>query len=263
MSALFPSRVSQSAKAPSAVTEIRLDDVTFGYERHPAVHHISGTFRAGSLTTVVGPNGSGKSTLLKGLAGALPALSGRITRSGFKKADLAYLPQDPGIDRAFPATLGELVSLGFWARRGLFGQITSKDRHALAHALQAVGLSGFEERALSSISGGQLQRALFARVLLQEARVILLDEPFSATDQRTAQDLMALVRQWPSEGRLVVMVTHDLAMAETCGDTVLLLAREPVAWGAPSEVLTEAHLHRARHLCEAFDDHAHICRRQG
>ncbi len=240
------------------MTAVRLHDVTLGYERHPAVHHLKGDFAAG-MTAVVGPNGSGKSTLLKGLAGVLPPLSGRIDLDGLRQRDIAYLPQDHGIDRQFPMTVGDLVALGLMGRRGLFGGADKADRARLEAALAAVGMERFEGRAIGSISGGQLQRALFARVLVQDARLILLDEPFSAIDARTTADLIELVRRWPGEGRTVVMVLHDLEMARrTCPNT-LLLAREKVAWGPTEQALDPARLLEARRLSEAWNDHAGVC----
>jgi len=241
------------------MSAVRLHNLTLGYERRPAVHHLEGAFSPGRLSAVVGPNGSGKSTLLKGLAGALRPLSGRIDLDGLTARDIAYLPQDSGISRTFPMTLEMLVSLGLWGKRGLFGAITKADRTRIADAFAAVGLTGFERRAVDQISGGQLQRALFARVLLQDARVILLDEPFSALDARTTADLIGLIERWPREGRTVVMVLHDLDLVrQTCGDT-LLLAREAVAWGETGAALAPENLLRARRLSEAWAEHAGVC----
>jgi zinc/manganese transport system ATP-binding protein len=188
-------------------------------------------------------------------------LSGRVDRGALKPNQIAYLPQDHGVDRDFPMTLGELVALGLWGRRGLFGAVTHQDDHRIEAAMDAVGLSGFENRALRSVSGGQLQRALFARVLVQDARLILLDEPFTALDARTTDDLIALVKRWPGEGRSVVMVLHDLDMVrDLCADT-LVLAREKVVWGPTDQALGAEHLLTARRLSEAWSDGAGICHR--
>jgi zinc/manganese transport system ATP-binding protein len=241
------------------MSAIRLHNLTLGYERRPAVHHLDGAFAEGRLHAVVGPNGSGKSTLLKGVAGALRPLSGRVELDGVRARDIAYLPQDNGISRTFPMTLEALVSLGLWNRRGLFGAITRKDRADIEAAMAAVGLTGFENRGVDEVSGGQLQRALFARVLVQDARVILLDEPFTALDARTTSDLLALIERWPREGRTVVMVLHDLDMVRrTCADT-LLLAREAVAWDRTERALDPANLLRARRLSEAWAENAGVC----
>ncbi len=243
------------------MSAVRLHDLTLGYERRPAVHHLDGAFSTSRLTAVVGPTGSGKSTLLKGVAGALPPLAGRIELNGFKHRDIAYLPQDNGVDKQFPITLEDLVALGFWRRRGLFGGLTRSDRARLREAMAAVGLEGFESRAIGSVSGGQLQRALFARVLLQDAGLILLDEPFTALDARTTSDLIDLIQRWPREGRTVIMVLHDLdVVRQLCGDT-LLLAREKVAWGPTGEALAPENLLVARRLSEAWSDDPQVCHR--
>lgn len=238
---------------------VAVHNLTLGYERRPAVHHLEGRFDSGRLHAVVGPNGSGKSTLLKGMAGALRPLAGRIDLQGLKARDIAYLPQESGLNRTFPMTLQALVTLGLWNRRGLFGAVTKADEATVARAFSAVGLEGFEDRALDQVSGGQLQRALFARVLVQDARLVLLDEPFAALDARTTADLIGLVRRWPGEGRTVVMVLHDLELVrELCPDA-LLLAREQVAWGETSQALAPENLLRARRLSEAWAEDAHPC----
>ena len=166
---------------------IRLNDLTLGYDGHPAVHHLDGTFADGSLTAIVGPNGSGKSTLLKGITGILKPLGGSIERSGTRPRNIAYLPQSAEIDRSFPATVADLVALGHWAKRGLFGAITGTGLSRRSSGAGGGGARGFEHRPLDTLSGGQAQRALFARVMLQDADVILLDEPFTAIDEKNDQ----------------------------------------------------------------------------
>jgi len=243
------------------VPAIRFDDVTLGYGRHPAVHHLRGEIAGGSLMAVIGPNGAGKSTLLKGIAGALPPLDGRIEVAGDARTRIAYLPQTADIDRSFPLSLYDLVAVGLWDRTGLFGGIGVEERLRVDEALAAVGLTGFERRPISTLSGGQMQRALFARLLLQDATVILLDEPFTAIDAKTTADLLDLVARWHREGRTVVAVLHDLDVVRRVFPETLLIARAPVAWGKTSEVLNPANLLRARHMIEAFDPHAHVCER--
>ncbi|YBV94686.1 metal ABC transporter ATP-binding protein (plasmid) [Phyllobacteriaceae bacterium JZ32] len=237
-------------------TSLVLNNLTLGYQGHAAVHHLSGEVESGSLTAIVGANGSGKSTLMKGIAGILKPISGScVTR--FRR--LAYLPQQSEIDRTFPARVIDLVSLGYWQKRGLLGRISGDDRAALARCLDAVGLSGFEKRALDSLSGGQMQRALFARTMLQEADFILLDEPFNAVDPRTIFDLVTLIKNWVAEGRTVLCVLHDHALVRAHFPITLLMARKPVAWGATAEVLTPENLTRARGFQEAWDEASGWC----
>jgi zinc/manganese transport system ATP-binding protein len=240
-------------------TQVKFRDVTLGYDRHPAVHHLSGEIAAGALLAVVGPNGAGKSTLFRGLVGILKPLSGAISLGGLDARDIAYLPQTADIDRSFPITVFDFVGTGLWRSTGLFGGIGKAERGRIASALAAVGLTGFENRTIGTLSGGQLQRLLFARVMLQDARMIVLDEPFNAIDTRTADDLLALVKRWHDEGRTVIAALHDMDIVRAHFPETLLLAREPVAWGATALVLSAENLNEARRMCEAFDDTATAC----
>ncbi|MGN6304603.1 MAG: zinc ABC transporter ATP-binding protein AztA [Mesorhizobium sp.] len=232
-------------------------DLTLGYGSHPAVHHLDGVVRRGSLTAVVGANGSGKSTLMKGIVGALKPMVGTVTKADGVR--IAYLPQQSELDRSFPARVVDLVSLGLWPRRGLLGRHTAQDRAAVAEALAAVGLEGFETRALDTLSGGQLQRTLFARVLVQDAGLILLDEPFNAVDAKTVGDLIALIKRWHGEERTVMVVAHDLDLVRHNFPETLLLARQPVAWGATATTLGPENMARARRFHEAWEDDAPWC----
>jgi zinc/manganese transport system ATP-binding protein len=239
--------------------QLALRNVTLGYDRHPAVHHLSGEVAAGALLAVVGPNGAGQSKLFRGLTGILKPLSGSIALGGLDARDIAYLPQTADIDRSFPITVFDFVGSGLWRATGLFGGIGKAGRAKMAQALAAVGLTGFENRTIGTLSGGQLQRLLFARVMLQDARLIVLDEPFNAIDSRTARDLLMLVKRWREEGRTVLAALHDLEMVRDNFPETLLLARGPVAWGPTAEVLTPENLLVAMRMCEAFDEEAAAC----
>ncbi|ODT05578.1 MAG: ABC transporter [Mesorhizobium sp. SCN 65-20] len=232
-------------------------DLTLGYNSHPAVHHLNGSVGAGSLTAVVGANGSGKSTLMKGIVGVLKPMAGTCTVAPGKR--VAYLPQQSELDRSFPARVVDLVSLGLWPKRGLLGRYTREDRETVREALMAVGLEGFEGRPIDTLSGGQLQRALFARVLVQDADLILLDEPFNAVDAKTIGDLIALIKRWHGENRTVMVVAHDLELVRAHFPSTLLLARRPVAWGETIQTLRPENLLRARHFDEAWHDDAPWC----
>jgi len=239
--------------------QLHFRDVTLGYDRHPAVHHLSGEVAPGALLAVIGPNGAGKSTLFRGLVGILKPLAGSIARRGVDAREIAYLPQIADIDRSFPISVFDFVGTGLWRATGIFGGIGNAAREKIAQALSAVGLSGFENRVIGTLSGGQMQRMLFARLMLQDARLIVLDEPFNAIDAKTSADLLLLVKHWHSEGRTVLAALHDMDLVRAHFPETLLLARESVAWGATAQVLTEANLLAARRMCEAFDDHAAAC----
>ena len=241
----------------TAVVQFR--DVTLGYERHPAVHHLDGAIQRGALLAVVGPNGAGKSTLFKGIVGLLKPLGGKIDLADLGDDEIAYLPQVVEIDRSFPIDVYDIVAMGLWRSAGLFGGIGGEDRDRIHEAIAAVGLTGFERRTIATLSGGQMQRVLFARLLLQDARLIVLDEPFTAIDTKTANDLLDIVRRWHRENRTVIAALHDLELVKAAFPEVLLLAREPVAWGRSGDVLTAENLLKARQMCEAFDDQASAC----
>lgn len=239
--------------------QLTFRDLTLGYDRHPAVHHLSGEVAAGALLAVVGPNGAGKSTLFRGLVGILKPLSGAMTLSGLDARDIAYLPQIAEIDRSFPIAVFDFVGTGLWHSIGLFGGVGNAGREKIQAALTAVGLNGFENRPIGTLSGGQMQRMLFARVLLQDARLIVLDEPFNAIDAKTTVDLLALVKHWHAEGRTVLAALHDLDMVRGHFPDTLLLARGPVAWGPTAQALTPENLMVAMRMCEAFDEQADAC----
>jgi zinc/manganese transport system ATP-binding protein len=239
--------------------QLQFHDVTLGYDRHPAVHHLTGEVTSGALLAIVGPNGAGKSTLFRGIVGILKPLAGSIVTGGLDIRDIAYLPQTVDIDRSFPISVFDLVGTGLWRATGFFGGMGKAAREKIANALAAVGLNGFENRPIGTLSGGQMQRMLFARVLLQDARLIVLDEPFNAIDARTSADLLALVRRWHAEKRTVLAALHDMDVVRAHFPEALLLARGKVAWGATAEVLTPDNLLEARRMCEAFDDSAAAC----
>jgi zinc/manganese transport system ATP-binding protein len=241
------------------MAQLRFRNLTLGYERHPAVHHLDGAVETGALVAVMGPNGAGKSTLFKGIVGALKPLAGSIERDGLDARDIAYLPQVTEIDRSFPINVYDVVAMGLWRRKGAFGGIGGKDHRAIEAAIAAVGLTGFEPRPIGTLSGGQLQRMLFARLLLQDARVIVLDEPFTAIDAKTSADLLELVQRWHRERRTVLAALHDIDLVRANFPQALLLAREPVAWGATAEVLTAENVAKAQRMCEAFDEYAEAC----
>ena len=238
---------------------VRLHGLTLAYRRHPAVHHLSGHFAPGSLTAVVGPNGAGKSTLLKGIMGTLRPDSGQLVLEGIDRRDIAYLPQIAELDRSFPIDVLDLVALGAWRKVGAFGRLAGRHRDRAHDAIAAVGLEGFERRAIATLSGGQLQRALFARMLLQDARLLLLDEPFTAIDARTTRDLLALIHRWHDEERTIIAVLHDLELVREHFPDALLIAREQAAWGSTADVLRPENLLAARRMSEAWDETAAPC----
>lgn len=238
---------------------IDLHDLTLTYERRPAVHLANGRFAAGSLTAIVGPNGAGKSTLIKAIAGTLKPAVGRVERNQLATRHIGYLPQAAEIDRSFPLSVADTVMIGAWRSIGAFRGATRKHAQKAQEALSAVGLAGFEQRSISSLSSGQFQRVLFARLLLQDASVILLDEPFTAIDARTTRDLLQLISTWHGQGRTVIAVLHDIEQVRQHFPSTLLLAREIIAWGDTADILNDDNLRRAKNMAEHWNPDAQPC----
>jgi zinc/manganese transport system ATP-binding protein len=248
---VIPAERGLSPRAPSArpwhkEVEVELDHVSAAYAGRHAFTDVTGTFAAGSLTAVVGPNGAGKSSLLKAIAGTLPLQSGTIVCGARHHHDLAYLPQQAELDRAFPIEVRELIALGAWRSFGAYRRPSDEVFERVAQAAAATGLENVLKRPVEELSVGEFQRTLFARLLLQDAAVILLDEPFAAVDESTTEDLMRLVRHWRMEGRTVIAVLHDLDQVREDFPITLLLARTSIAWGGTASVLTTDNLTRAR-----------------
>lgn len=237
--------------APGASVTFR--NAAFGYGRRLALEGLDGAIEAGDLLAVVGPNGAGKSTLLRGILGAAARLRGEVAIRGCAARDVAYLPQQPEIDRSFPITVGEFAGIGLWSELGSWGRVGKAEAARVAGALERVGLAKNRDSLIGALSGGQMQRLLFARTLLQEAPLVLLDEPFTAVDNATAADLMGVVRDWRRAGRTVVAALHDLHQVRAEFPRTLVLATRPVAWGPTAEALAPENLARAGGICH----HAH------
>jgi zinc/manganese transport system ATP-binding protein len=212
-----------------------LRDVTVRYGRRVALEAVSGEFLAGSLTAVVGVNGAGKSTLLAAIAGVVRLTGGVVNCAA--RPRLAYLPQLTSIDRDYPLTVAELIALGGWREFGAFRSPRAALRARAAVVAETVGLAGRLRQPIGEISVGELQRALFARLALQDAAVILLDEPFAAVDAQTMPVLLDQVTRWHQEGRTVIAVVHDLELVRARFPTTLVLARRCLAWGATEMAL--------------------------
>ena len=210
---------------------IRLDSVALRHGARQVVRDLTGTFAPGSMTALTGDNGAGKTTLLRALAGLHPPSSGVIDRGGLVPSDIALLPQGSQLDRSFPIACRDVVALGLAGRTGPFKAIGRSQLERADQALAAVGLPDLGRRAIGAMSAGQFQRVLFARLMLQDAPVLLLDEPFAAVDTATARDLLAILRGWHQQGRTIVTVLHDLDMARAHFPDTLHLSDAQTTWG--------------------------------
>lgn len=238
---------------------LSIHNLTAGYNRHPIIHHINATFEKGDLVAIVGPNGGGKSTLLRVIDKQIEPMEGSIIN---KFSSKACIPQKHNIDYNFPIKLKTFISFGLIKKTGLFKPLSSSDKSHINEALQLVGLEKFADAYLSNLSGGQLQRALFARMSLQNADLLLLDEPFNAIDQKTITELSHILQQWNKEGKTIIAVIHDISMVKNIFPKTFLLAREIVGFGDTEKILTEKNLFNAFNSSNILiNPDAEICHR--
>ncbi|MEM9628782.1 MAG: ATP-binding cassette domain-containing protein [Pseudomonadota bacterium] len=206
---------------------------------------------AGSTLAVIGANGSGKSTFVNMLLGLIKQLSGQVSWPEGYPREIGYLAQMTEFERRFPIRVRDLAAMGAWGGFGLWQGLSRARRDHVAAALEAAGVLDIADRSLHTLSGGQLQRALFARVILQDAPLILLDEPFAAVDQSTEAHLLTIISKWRAEGRAIVLVVHDLsAVLDHCSHA-LLLGGQTATHGAVEEVLTPEQLVRQGYLSQS------------
>jgi len=215
---------------------ISLVNLQVGYQGNAVTPLLNGTFPAGSMTALIGANGCGKSTLLKTLAGLLPPVSGQLMLD--RALNIAWLPQQSGIEKNFPVSVFDLVAMGCWRRCGWFGAVDRQMKQKVMTALEQVNMSGFAAAQPGTLSGGQLQRVLFARLLVQDASLLLLDEPFTGIDTATIQLLLALLQERHRAGATLIVVLHDMATVEGFFPQILRLGATQAEWTKRSPAVT-------------------------
>lgn len=235
---------------------IVINNLTISYRGRPAVHHLNTAFDEGGMYAIFGPNGAGKSTLLKAIMGLLRPNTGSVMWQELAQHQIAYLPQQADIDRCQPMNVFELAAMGLWYEIGFFGRVDCVQRQRIQAALARVEMSDFATRNIGELSNGQFQRVLLARMLVQDARFLLLDEPFNAVDARTTYALLEVLRQENQRGKAVIAVLHDYEQVRAYFPQTLLIAREKVAEGKTEDVLSEALLQQANALAQAAEDEA-------
>ncbi|WP_372882396.1 metal ABC transporter ATP-binding protein [Psychromonas sp.] len=234
---------------------ISIIDLCVNYKDSLALDGISTEIKQGELVAIVGANGAGKSTLLKSIMGQLKPSSGYIDLGKLTPKDIAYLPQSHQIDRQFPITVREFVSAGAWQRISFWKMFNRAEKVLLEQALSKVNLTGVEDRQISALSGGQFQRMLFARMLMQDADILLLDEPFAAIDAQTTMDLMEVIHDCQNQGKTIITVIHDLALVNRFFPNVILLAKQLIGSGKTQSVMTGSNLSKAGYQHLAYIPH--------
>ena len=224
-----------------------------GYGNLGVISHMDFDIHPGGLMVLIGTNGSGKSTLLKTLAGLITPVDGEVMvlggAPGANADNVAYLPQHPKSSSVLPLRARDIVEMGRFARKGLFGRMNDADRDAIENAMQRTGVDAFADKSLVEMSGGQQQRTHLAQALAREADVLLVDEPTAGLDLNGRELVANIMREERDRGCAVVLATHDLADAEDA-DVVMLMAHRVVAVGGPEKVLTDANLR----ACFGFTD---------
>jgi len=231
------------------MTCLTIDHLTVNYRDTQALRNINLMLESGQLVGIFGPNGAGKSTLIKAALGLIPAMTGRVIWGDRPLIDqldqVAYVPQRSQIDWSFPATVWDVVMMGRTQKTGWFQRYSAVSRRIAAAVLERVGMADYGDRRIGSLSGGQQQRVFLARALAQEADLFCFDEPFVGVDQMTEEVLFRIFGELAAEGKLVLVVNHDLGESIANFDQLVLLNRELIAAGPRSHVLTPDNMRRA------------------
>jgi ABC-type Mn2+/Zn2+ transport system ATPase subunit len=231
-----------SPVASSVSPAIEISDLTAGYGAAPVLVEVSLAISAGSQTAVVGPNGAGKSTLFKALVNMLPATNGQVLVDGQplhqQLRKIAYVPQREEVDWRFPVTVLDVVLMGRYGRIGWLRRPGREDRAVALRCLEQIGITQLARSPIGALSGGQQQRVFLARALAQEPRILILDEPFAGVDSPTQEAVLELLASLRGHGVTLLVSTHDLALATSRFDSLLLLNRRVIAHGPPTEVIS-------------------------
>ena len=244
---------------------LALQSLSAGYGSAWALEDVTLAIPAGRLVSVIGPNGSGKSTLLRAILGLVPQRRGTVSLGGVpidqRRTDVAYVPQRELVDWSFPISAAQVVMMGRFPRIGLVRGSAAVDRDAVAGALDRVGMADLGDRQIGALSGGQQQRVFVARALVQEASVLLLDEPMTGVDRGTEEAITALMRELRDAGATILHATHDLEGAADVSDLLCFVNGRVVAYGPPDETFTPATLHATfggEVMILDSGDHAHV-----
>lgn len=227
---------------------IRIENLSVSYQDTLALENVSLTIQGPTITGIIGPNGAGKSTLIKAMLGIIDHKGQAYLNDqplSYQLARIAYVEQKAQIDYNFPIKVKECVSLGLYPKIKLFRHLKKADWQKVTQALKVVGLEEFAERQISQLSGGQFQRVLIARCLVQEADYIFLDEPFVGIDTVSEEIIMSTLRKLKEQGKTILIVHHDLSKVTAYFDQVLLLNRELIAFGPTESTFNQQHMEKA------------------
>lgn len=227
---------------------IYINNLSVHYVNNMALSHINLQIRSGRITGIIGPNGAGKSSLFKAVLNIIPHTGETfVDKKEVKKLlkNIAYVEQKSNIDFTFPITVRECVALGTYSSLKLFQKLGKDEWSKVDEALEKVNLSDFKARQIGSLSGGQFQRALIARCLVQEADYIFLDEPFVGIDSVSETIIMDILQHLKAQGKTILIVHHDLSRVRTYFDDLIILNKKLISAGAVAQVFTSENLKKA------------------
>jgi len=227
---------------------ISVTELTVDYDGVTAIEDVDFTVSAEKLTAIVGPNGAGKSTLIKALLGLIPTRKGSISCFGTSpkqyRKNISYVPQRAQIDWEFPASVFDVVAMGLYGELGLLRRFSSAHQDRVHSALTYVDMADFATRQISQLSGGQQQRVFLARSIVQDAELILLDEPFGGIDAKSEAVIVDILLHQKQNGKSIVAVHHDLSTVKGYFDDAILLNKRVIAFGPVNDVFTKSKIEK-------------------
>lgn len=220
---------------------LEVKGLKMGYHGNVVLQPVNVALEKGKIIGIIGPNGSGKSTFIKGVLGVVPKMDGEILffnqSLNAVRERIAYVPQRESVDWDFPVSVHELIEMGLYQPKKWWKKVAASDKKIIDSALEKVGLTAFAKRQIGQLSGGQQQRAFVARALVQNADLIIMDEPFVGIDMSSQESILHLLQELRNEGKSILIVHHDLATVANYFDKVMLFNNELVAYGNVSEVI--------------------------
>lgn len=231
------------------MNHISIKGLSVSYDKKIVLTNIFLEIEPGNVYGVIGPNGAGKSTLFKAILGLVDLNAGHITVDGQpiaeQRKNIVYVPQRDDVDWTFPATVMDIVLMGRYPHKKLLQRLDKNDKEAALAALREVGIEHLKDRQIGELSGGQQQRVFIARALCQGAGVLMLDEPFVGVDITTEEKIIGILRRLADEGKLLMVVHHDLSTVRSYFDKVILVNQRLIASGDTDSTFTDENIGKA------------------
>ena len=228
------------------MSNISIKGLSVSYDKKLALTNIFLEMSGGNIYGVLGPNGAGKSTLFKAILGLIPTGTGQILVNGQpiqkQRKTIAYVPQKDDVDWQFPATVMDVVLMGRYPHKKLFQRLGKNDRLAALDAMRRLGIEHLQDKQIGELSGGQQQRVFLARALCQEASILMLDEPFTGVDLTTEENIIALLKSLAADGKMLLVVHHDLSSVPYYFDQIVLINQRLVAVGKTADTFTQENI---------------------